>query len=224
MPVSGLDCDIEDTSIFSLAVVSLILGMIAMCFFLVQIYRSLTVSLAMNVKLKFQLTYMVQNIAANLYCIALIQEPESAIFGWSIYSTVLGSVGFMTAYAGLLVFFGAVMDLLIGICGGISPGSSELMSESISKFYHRSRYLYAMCIMFSLVCFAGLTVQPDMSYIVAKAWFICWDVFHLCFLCTFNPPINIIRQQLDIYLTQSKHYGTCFAGDANMFRDIRCYI
>ena len=204
-PVPGLDCGINEQSIFGLAVTSLFLGVVSQVVFMRFLLTTLMGPVPAkrdgpSLKLRFAITYTIQTICCNVYDIAQIVDPRKAIFGQTIYITILMAVAYTTAYGGLVVFFEAIIKLLRAVCQGISKESQQRLNEATLLFFARTRYLYAICAVTGLVTLVTLVVPADACYVLAKTVFASWVIFHGYFMLSFNLPINSIRAELQIFI------------------------
>ena len=166
-----------------------------MLFFQYFLYQRLKLS-KIDAKLKFAIAYTIQAITGNVYDLAVIIDPYSAIVGKSAYVTVMVGVSYGTAYGGSVIFFEAILHLLIGMKSITSVKSKLLIKNSANTFSRRSKVLYIMCFLFSLTPLIGLFVPEEMCYISGILNFSCWNIFHIFFAISFNPPINVVRREL----------------------------
>lgn len=200
-PQRGLDCSIFIESVLGLAAVSLIVGGISQLVFMSFLWTTATGPAPAkregpSLKLRFAVVYTIQTATCNVYDIAQIIDHKAAIYGGSIYITILMAVAYVTAYGGCVVFFEAVMKLLRGVCGSLTGDAQERVAATTSLFFSRARYLYGICALTGLVTLVSLVVPPGKVHIVCRATFALWCLFHVLFMASFNPPINLIRAEL----------------------------
>ena len=85
-------------------------------------------------KLKFGIAYTIQAITGNIYDLAVIIDPENAIVGKSVYVSVMVGLSYGTAYGGSVIFFSAILHLLIGMKAITSASSKLLIKNSAVLF------------------------------------------------------------------------------------------
>ena len=219
-PVHGHDCGINIESVLALAIVSLILGIIAMVVFCVFLYQNLRKSWALDLKMRFAITYLVQTVACNVYDIAQIVDPDNALYGGTIYITILMALAYATAYGGCVVFFEAVLKLLRGIGKVTNADAQGRMRQSVGLFVSRTRYLYALCGVTGLVSLVSLVVPPEKCHIVARTVFSLWNVFHIAFAYAFNPPMTLIRKEIGEFIEKMSAESISF-DTATQFESVR---
>lgn len=204
-PVSGLDCGIHVESVLALAAVSLFFGVIAQVVFMGFLWTTATGPVppkrdGPSQKLRFAIVYSIQTAFCNIYDVAQIVNHREATYGGSIYITVLMAIAYATAYGGTVVFFEAVMKLLSEVCKSLTGEAQERVDRSTKVFYGQARYLYAICALTGLVTLVSLVVPPGVVHVVCRATFAMWCVFHVLFVICFNPPINLIRAELQPFI------------------------
>lgn len=198
-PIPDLDCCVSEVAVKTMAIISIILGAFCMLQYLTFILRRRYILQAKFAKKDlFAMTYFVQTLTANIYVLILIIQPSEATFGYSIFATVLIWIAYLTAYGGSIVFFEAVMVLLMGITKVLSPIAQQKMKDSVGVFTSRTRYLYILCFLCSLNGLTGLCLPPDKCKTTGIVWFYCWDVFMVLFMFTFNPPVSLLRSELKL--------------------------
>lgn len=220
-PVRGLDCGINIDSITALASVSLILGIIAMVVFIIFLYNSFKGTWNLDLKQRFAVTYLLQTIMCNIYDIAQLINPEDAMYGSTIYLTIIMAIAYATAYGGCVVFFEAVLKLLRGIGKATSPDAQGRMKQSVGLFVARTRYLYSICAITAIVSLVSLVVPADKCHIVARTTFSLWNVFHVAFAYAFNPPMTLIRKELGTFVKQMQMSSESQAFNTNQFEGVR---
>ena len=138
-----------------------------------------------------------------------------------MFTTILCTwIAYTTAYGGCIVFFEAIMKLLQGILLVSSESSQRIVNISIGTFESRTNYLYFICFLCGLVPLVGLMIPPKFCYLVGKAFFSCWNIFHIAFGFTFNPPVNVIRTEIQNHIDQQ--YGNRNIGESHIsaFTDV----
>lgn len=173
-----------------------------MAVFTAYLFRNRDIILKFDLKIRFALTYLIQTITCNIYDIAVLIDHTEAMYGYTIYITIVMAIAYATAYGGCVVFFEAVLNLLKGMGKVTTADSQARMNTSITFFTSRMMTLYAMCFVSAFVSLVGLMVPPQFCHIVIRSVFCCWNVFHIYFAICFNPPMTVIRNELKSFISQ----------------------
>lgn len=195
-PVPGLDCPVNLKAIKALAWISLVLGVGSQAVFMHYLATERGWLKKLEIKHRFAITYLLQTVTCNIYDIGVLASRDTAIYGDSIYATVVCTIAYATAYGGCIVFFEAVLMLLQQWTRVLSIESQQKYKTSLSLFTSRTPFLYFFCASSSLVGFAAMFVDRAFCHILARWMYGCWIAYHVIFAIAFNPPASVIRSEL----------------------------
>ena len=203
-PVPGLDCPVNLMAIEALAWVSLILGVGSQLIFMHYLWVERGWLKKLEIKHRFAIAYLLQTVTCNIYDIGILASRDEALYGDSVYATVVCTIAYATAYGGCIVFFEAVLLLLQQWTRVLSFEAQQKYKTSLSLFTSRTPFLYFFCASSCLVGFAAMFVDRSICHILARWMYGCWIAYHAIFAIAFNPPVTVICSEIGRFVADMR--------------------